>query len=171
MNKINTRVGVDCVTPSKDVIERGLSLIISHFEEPVWPRTISTHSIDDRQLLVYNSKEVLARFYQANFLNCKISAFPSYTEYEGINRQPPNFIFIDLDLSHFRNREALDRCLIKVLSNIKEKLNFAYPTVFYPFLIPIISPGTNPNVAAIGRPDAATADGCDANCVAVLLSA
>jgi hypothetical protein len=43
--------------------------------------------------------------------------------------------------------------------------------VFYPFLIPIISPGTNPNTATIGSPDAATADGCAANCVAVLLSA
>ena len=36
---------------------------------------------------------------------------------------------------------------------------------------PIISPGTNPNIAAIGSPDAATVDGCVANCVAVLLSA
>ena len=98
MNKINTRVGVDCVTPHKDAIEQGLSHIIGHFEEPLWPRTISTHSTDDRQILVYNSKEALARFYQADLLNCKISAYPSYTEYEGINRQSPNFIFIDLDL-------------------------------------------------------------------------
>lgn len=131
MNKINTRVGVDCVTPPKDAIEQGLSLIINHFEEPVWPRTISTLSTDDRQLLVYNSKEALARFYQANLLNCKLSAFPSYTEYGGINRQSPNFIFIDLDLSHFRNREALDRSLNKTSHNIKEKLNFAYATVLW----------------------------------------
>jgi hypothetical protein len=124
-------VGVDCVTPSKDAIERGLSLIINHFEGPVWPRTISTHSTDDRQLLAYNSKEALARFYQANLLNCKISAFASYADYEGINRQRANFIFIDLDLSHFRNREALDRCLSKTLNTIKEKLNCAYPTVLW----------------------------------------
>jgi hypothetical protein len=120
MNKINTRVGVDCVTPPKNAIEQALSFIISHFEEPVWPRTISTRSTDDRQLLVYNSKEALARFYQANLLNGKISAFPSYTDYEGINRQSPNFIFIDLDLSHFRNREALDGSLNKTLYNIRE---------------------------------------------------
>jgi hypothetical protein len=110
----------ESVTPSKDAIERGLSRIIIHFEEPVWPRTISTHSTDDRQLLVYNSKEALARFYQANLLNCKLSAYPSYTQYRGINRQSPNFIFIDLDLSHFRNREALDRSLNKTLHNIRE---------------------------------------------------
>ena len=43
--------------------------------------------------------------------------------------------------------------------------------IFYPFLNPVSSPGTNPNIAAIGNPDVATADGCAANCVAVLLSA
>ena len=124
-------MGVDCVTPPKNAIEQALSFIISHFEEPVWPRTISTHRTDDRQLLVYNSKEALARFYQANLLNCKISAFPSYTDYEGINRQSPNFIFIDLDLSHFRNREALDGCLSKTLKTMNEKLKCAYPTVLW----------------------------------------
>jgi hypothetical protein len=43
--------------------------------------------------------------------------------------------------------------------------------IFYPFLNPVSSPGTNPTAAAIGSPDAETADGCAANCVAVLLSA
>jgi len=38
-------------------------------------------------------------------------------------------------------------------------------------LNPIISPGTNPNIAAIGSADAATGEGWDANCVAVVLSA
>jgi hypothetical protein len=37
-------------------------------------------------------------------------------------------------------------------------LPFHLDPVFYPFLIPIISPGTNPNVAAIGKPDTATAE-------------
>jgi len=46
----------------------------------------------------------------------------------------------------------------------------SYYFIFYPFLNPIKSPGTNPTAAAIGSPDAETADGCAANCVAVLLS-
>jgi len=54
--------------------------------------------------------------------------------------------------------------------NIKSGINLSFPT-FYPFLNPIIIPGTNPNVAAIGSPDAVRVDGCAANCVAVLLSA
>jgi hypothetical protein len=120
-------VGVDCVTP----LGQGLSLIISHFEKPVWPRNISTYDTDDRQVLVYNYEEALARFYQANLLNCKISAYPPYTDYHGINRQSPNFIFIDLDLSHFRNTEALDTSLSKTLNTIKKKLNCAYPSVLW----------------------------------------
>jgi hypothetical protein len=74
---------------------------------------------------------VISRTIFSNLLNCKISAFPSYTEYRGINRQSPNFIFIDLDLSHFGNREALDRCLSETLNTIKVKLNCAYPTVLW----------------------------------------
>lgn len=107
INKKNAHVGIDCVTPQLNVIEDGFYLIISHFEEPLWPRTISTRTTQDRQLLVYNNKEALARFNQANLLNCKVNAYPSYTEYHGINRQSPNFIFIDLDLSHFNSRKRL----------------------------------------------------------------
>ncbi len=110
------------VTPQKNVIEQGLPIIVSHFEEPIWPRTISTHTTDDRQTLVFSANEALARFSQANFLNCKINAYPSYTEHRGINRQSPNFIFLDLDLSHFRDRYALDRCLKNTLNRIKKKL-------------------------------------------------
>jgi len=36
-----------------------------------------------------------------------------------------------LDLSHFRSREALDRCLTKTLNTIKEKITGAYPTVLW----------------------------------------
>ena len=34
-------------------------------------------------------------------------------------------------MSHFGNREALDRCLSKTLNTIKKKLNCAYPTVLW----------------------------------------
>jgi hypothetical protein len=146
INKENARVGIDCVTPQLNVIEDGLSLIISHFEEPLWPRTISTHTTEDRQVLVHNNNEALARFNQANFLNCKVNAYPYYTEHHGINRQSPNFIFVDLDLSHFNSsKKALDRCLSKTLKNIKEKLNCAYPTVLlsgngYHIYLPVQAP-------------------------------
>ena len=41
-NKKNERVGIDCVTPQTNRIEEGLDYLITHFYEPIWPRTIST---------------------------------------------------------------------------------------------------------------------------------
>ena len=91
-------------------ISEGLDYLLSHFpgqeQEPIWPRTISTRTTDKRQILVYSREEALARFKQASWLDCRISAYHSYTEYKGINRQAPNFIFIDLDRATF-NTEGL----------------------------------------------------------------
>ncbi|MFL6360449.1 MAG: hypothetical protein ACJ72V_14050, partial [Nitrososphaeraceae archaeon] len=44
-------------------IEQGLDFILSHFEEPIWPRTIFTKTLG-RQYTVYNKQETLARFKQ-----------------------------------------------------------------------------------------------------------
>jgi Primase X len=114
------------------LLEEGLDFILSHFEEPVWPRTISTKTTEGRQILVYNKEEALARFNQANFLDCRISAYPGYVEFEGINRQPPNFIFIDLDRSGFKTERTHKLALSLTLKNIKEKLGGANnPTVLW----------------------------------------
>jgi hypothetical protein len=49
--------------------EEGLDFILSHFQEPIFPRTISTHTTGGKQVLVYSKAEALARFRQSNFLN------------------------------------------------------------------------------------------------------
>ena len=108
-----------------------LDFILSHFEDPLWPRTISTKTTEGGQVFVYNKGEALARFTQANFVDCRISAYPDYTRWDGINRQAPNFLFIDLDLSRFKSIEALDRALKKTLKNIRDKLDNAQPTVIW----------------------------------------
>jgi hypothetical protein len=110
--------------------ENGLDYLLTHFIGCVWPRTISTKTTDKRQILVYNQGEALARFKQANWLDCRISAYPSYTEYKGINRQAPNFIFIDLDRSSFKSEKAHNIALSKTLQNIKQKLD-GNPTVLW----------------------------------------
>lgn len=84
----------------------GLDFILGHVKEPVWPRNISTHITERRQVLVFNREEALARFKQSNFLDCRISAYPSFTHYKGINRQAPDFIFIDLDRTSFKTERA-----------------------------------------------------------------
>jgi hypothetical protein len=75
-------------------------------------RGTGTHTMEGRQVRVYNRAESLTRFKQANLLDCRISAYPAtIPEYAGINRQSPNFLFLgDLDLNKFENsKEELDQ--------------------------------------------------------------
>ena len=115
------------------VIEEGLNYLITHFDEnrPIWPRTISTKTTQGRQIIVYSKEEALARFKQANYLDCKIGGYPHYIEWKGINRQAPNLIFIDEDESNFKSREALDNGLTNTLKHINDKLPNSQPTILW----------------------------------------
>jgi hypothetical protein len=115
---------------SPSTIEDGLDFILSHFEEPIWPRTISTRATEGRQVLVDSKEETLVKFKQANYLDCRINAYPNYTEWQGINRQAPNFIFIDLDRSNFKTDKEFNAAIDQTLKNIKEILG-GNPTVLF----------------------------------------
>jgi hypothetical protein len=110
----------------------GLDFILSHFEEPIFPRTYSTKTTENHQYIVYTREEASRMFKQADFLDCKINAYPNRIEWKGLNRQKPNFIFIDLDLGRFKSRLALDRALTRTLKKIKEKFHAdIQPTVLW----------------------------------------
>ena len=111
--------------------ENGLNFILNHFEEPLFPRTISTYRSEGRQFEVFSKEEMIKAFEQSDFLDCRVNAYRSYTEYKGINRQAPNFIFIDLDRSTFTTERAHRMALTATLKNIKEKLFDANPTVLW----------------------------------------
>jgi hypothetical protein len=70
----------------------------------MWPRAMFTKTLG-RQYTVYTKEEALASFKQSNLLDCRINGYPDYTEFKGINRQSPNFIFIDIDQCLFRTEE------------------------------------------------------------------
>ena len=55
--------------PEAMTIEEGIDFIVSHFEEPIWPRTIFTPK--EKQVLVYDKEEVLARFKRTTRLQDK----------------------------------------------------------------------------------------------------
>lgn len=55
-------------------------------------------------------------------MDCRISAYPFFTEYKGINRQAAYFIFIDLDRSTFKTDMTHIFALTTTLKNIKQKL-------------------------------------------------
>ena len=92
-------------------IEEGLDFILSHFQEPIWPTAISTRTTECRQVLVSNRSEALARFKQANYLDCRISAYgqnadrndSAVARFQGIQTATPGnlIVMVDLDRCSF----------------------------------------------------------------------
>lgn len=128
-------MGVDSVTPSiydrkkrNELIEQSLDFILGHFEEPFFPRTISTHTTEGGQILLFNKDEALARFEQANYLDCRINPYPDYTGFHGVNRQAPNFVLIDLDRAIFKTERQFQLAVTRTMENIKRLLD-GIPTI------------------------------------------
>lgn len=112
-------------------ISSGLEFILSHFKEYPFPRTISTFKTQNKQVEVFEEQQALYLYEYSQFIDCKINAYPSYTEWKGINRQGPSFIFIDLDRSLFKDERTHLLALNRTLKNLKEKLGGAHPTVLW----------------------------------------
>lgn len=124
-------------------IEKGLDFILSHFQEfPYpWPRTVSTQTTKGGQVLVNGREEALARFKQANYLDCRISAYdpngdenPYATQkFMGIRTATPTniVVIIDIDRCNFKSERALVLALRATLKNIKDKLDVNTPTVIW----------------------------------------
>lgn len=91
------------MTNQVNTIEEGLNYLLEHFQKPLFPRTVSTRSTDNKQIVVWSRDEVLWYFNQARLQDCRINA---YSVYE-IENMIPNLIFIDLD-----NVSALDETLV-----------------------------------------------------------
>ena len=80
---------------------------------------------------VLDKQSVLKYFRGSNYEDCRVNAYPSFTNFHGINRTPPSFIIIDLDLKDFGySKDKLDGALNKALKRIKDILD-GYPTVLW----------------------------------------
>jgi hypothetical protein len=102
----------------------------------LWPRTISTKITEGKQVIVYSEEEASARFKQANFMDCRISAYPYWrptitSDFAEItNAIAPNFILFDLDVCNFDNDEDRTlRVLKQTLRRVKVNLAGYRPTV------------------------------------------
>ena len=111
-------------------IKTGLDFLISHFEEPLFPRKISTFKSNNKQFLTRSRQEILDSFIESNSVDCKINAYPYLIEYKGVQRYKPDFLFIDLDKNNFKTDKRFELALYNTLKNIKNKLN-GYPTVLF----------------------------------------
>jgi hypothetical protein len=111
-------------------IEESINFILSHFQEPIFPRRVFTPI--QKQIKIENIDEILKYFKESEFYDCRISAFPFLEKYQITihGPQPPDILFIDLDASQFKTGRVLYLALIKTLKNIQEKFNSdAQPTI------------------------------------------
>jgi len=81
--------------------------MLSHFAGMDFPRTISTKTTEGRQVVVNDGEEALARFKQANYLDCRINAFTDLDD-------STNFVFIDIDNQNFPVTENCVKNLQKI---------------------------------------------------------
>jgi hypothetical protein len=111
-------------------VENGLDFLLSHFNQKrlLFPRKIQTHASKGKQIEVFSKEEGMKYFEESDLVDCKINNFPSFTNYKGIQRYPPDSIFIDIDRNTFKDDKSFENVLSKTLKNIKEKLN-GHPTV------------------------------------------
>jgi hypothetical protein len=120
-------------------VQDGLDFILNHFQEPVFPRKIMTRQLG-YQVEIFNKEEALEYFKSSNYEDCRINAYPAFTEYNGINRTPISFLMADLDLKDFADEEdsnkkentafLLKKALNKTLQKIKETIG-GNPTVLW----------------------------------------
>jgi hypothetical protein len=136
-------------------IEEGLDFILSHFQvQELFPRAISTKTTEGRQIIVSSREEALARLSQANWYDCRISAYPpnvlenpSATQrFMGFQTTTPAniVVMIDLDRGNFKTDRGFSMAYTRVLGNI-EKLG-ATPTILwsgrgYHIILPLKSNG------------------------------
>ena len=85
-------------------------------------------------------QEALARFAQANYVDCRISAYPpdatvnpsGLERFQGLRSTTPRnlIVIVDLDSSNFKSERALQLSLAKTLQNIDSRLGVK-PTVLW----------------------------------------
>jgi hypothetical protein len=121
----------EATVDKENLIETNLDFVIEHLSDPLFPRTIMTKALG-YQKEVFNKHELLAYFKASNYHDCRINAYPAYTEYRGINLTAPSFIMIDLDLKDFDlSIEKLDKILNKTLTKITDAFHDSQPTVLW----------------------------------------
>src|SRR5919199_3445325 len=103
-------------------VQDGLDFILNHFQEPIFPRRIMTKQLG-YQVEVFNKEEALEYFKTSNYEDCRINAYPSFTEYKGVNRTLISFLMVDLDLKDFGVREEKDSSRKKGKILLEKALN------------------------------------------------
>jgi len=98
-------------------VKEGLKFILNHLDNQ-WPRMISTYTTGGAQKPVENLAEAMAWFRAANFLDCRISAYPIYTDsYVQRTGIAPTVLLADIDKEHFKTPEEFELAATRTYSN------------------------------------------------------
>jgi hypothetical protein len=106
----------------------GVDFLLSHLSKPEFPRTIATKLTQGKQVVVYEKIEALAYYKEANYMDCRLSAYP-----HSFDKAPQiiDFVMLDLDLNNFKySRQKLDKTLNKLLIELKNNYGIM-PTVIW----------------------------------------
>ena len=130
-------VGYENVTPSKvDTLPRsvqyGIEFIFDHLDTGLhlFPRNIMTKRLGC-QVEVFNMEAMLRYFEWSDYQDCRISAYPTLTRYNGLNFVAPSLIMIDLDLDSNSNSEVSIAALLQATLKRIYRLLKVMPTVLW----------------------------------------
>jgi hypothetical protein len=98
-------------------VMEGLKYILTHTDD-LLPRMISTHATGGAQRPVKNLAEAVVWFKASYYLDCRISAYPKYTD-DYISRTgiAPTVLLADIDREHFGTTEEFESVTAKTYSN------------------------------------------------------
>ncbi|MDR4492632.1 MAG: DNA primase noncatalytic subunit PriX [Candidatus Nitrosocosmicus sp.] len=101
-------------------VNYGFNFLLEHLNSDyLFPRTIMTKKLG-KQITVYSADESMKYFEDSEYVDCRINAFPLYVDYHGLQRYPPDFVFIDLDANNFRSDKELRSSLSKTLRKMSQ---------------------------------------------------
>jgi hypothetical protein len=121
----------------REKVREGIKCILSHFKEPIFPRTIrsiNTTYNGTQFKVVYDEKEMFRTYEQSKFIDCRVSIYPSlyankeYSNDKDVNMQLADLITFDLHKSVFMRESAQIKALYAILQAIK-KILAARPTI------------------------------------------
>jgi hypothetical protein len=128
-------------------VSQGLDFLLTHLKKPDWPRNVATELTKGSQITVYNEEDALKLYADANYINCRLAAYPYHNQQkpEQTKHRIIDFVMIDLDVNDFGSSwTKLNKVVLaKTLRNITKVFGPQFkPTVInsgngYHILLPI----------------------------------